>query len=421
MQIKTYFLFSYQKLVLPFWNSLYNLKVYLNSVTLIKKTNQFKRNQLIVNQISVICSLLTIRCIQLLYIYLKANLTIFWQQLFHDYSLFFNCPSSINILAFFFALQTLVFTTKMYALNYNKFEPIFIVQQVLFFPHSKASKSFFLETQIVDKTKKRLIFVSDQIKLFLNIYLSFPKYLYFVTCCVQLYFISKMLLHVTQNANFFILTFPFGFPVSLVITLFNAFLGSYAMIQFAIVNITFTIVVFTFTLVIFTRLKQANKLINKSNFSEINFRKFASFHTATLKLVTSGNSYFGSCLVYFLIIYIPNNAYMSVQLIRGIYPPTSAFIFSNAHAFEYVYVFGIHALSAAYSTRVHHCSCLLLHWKVRERFQSFLTKLKLANYIEKFHVDSSGKYGITYGNFGLVSYDSLFKVKKCIFKFIFYN
>lgn len=414
--------FYRQQLIWPFWDSGFNLLAYLDSVTLAKQEkNQTFRKKLIFQQTIIIFFLLTVRCTELLYISFVELTTDFWKHLFHDYSLYLFSRSSVNILAFLFAAQALVFTFKMHFFNYNAnhFETLIIVRQILFFPRYKSS--LFLKNRV--KMKQKIVFVSDQIRKHTSLYLKAPIYLYIITFFTLSYFNVRLLTYVFQHLKYFL--FNFSGLLSLTFALLNAFLSNYTFIRFAIVNITFSVIIFTFTQVIFARLRQANKLLNRKrkleskSFQQVaNFLKFAAFHSQTLVLVTAGNGYFGFLMLHFLVLYMPNNAYTSVQLIKGSYPFASAFIIGNAHAFEYIVAFGFHALCSMYSSRLHRCSRLLLSLQANKQFNSLLVKLKLAHYIEKFH--TSNCYGITYSDFCLISYESLFKVSLCAFKMQFF-
>ena len=417
MKLKTLYR---RQLIWPFWNSWYNLQEYLNSVTLIRlEKNKARRRRLTFQQTLIIFALLTVRCLELLYISFAELTTNFWRHLLHDYSFYLFSPADVNFLAFLFAAQSLVFIFKMHFFNVDSrhFETLHIVQQILF--SKQKTSSLFLKNRIKTKQRK-IVFFSDQIRKLTSLYLRAPIYLYTVTIFTLLYFNFQLLKYISQHLDYFgLLNFSPSGLANLTFALFNAYLSNYAFIRFAIINITLSVIIFTFSLVIFTRLKQADQLLKtRSNFKESHFCKFATFHSQTLVLVTAGNGYFGSLLMTFFLIYMPNNAYMSVQLIGGKYPLISGFIIGNAHAFEYVAAFGFHALCSVYSSRLHRCSKLLLHLQTvngAARLRSLPVRLKLAHYIEKFHTAS--RYGITYGSFcGLISYDSLCKVgKDCLF------
>ncbi|KAH9396899.1 hypothetical protein TYRP_003199 [Tyrophagus putrescentiae] len=351
-----------RQLIWPFWDSWYNLQEYLNSVTLIRlEKNKARRRRLTFQQTLIIFSLLTVRCLELLYISFAELTTDFWRHLFHDYSFYLYSPRAVNFLAFLFAVQSLVFIFKMHFFDVDSrhFETLHIVQQILFNPYKKSS--LFLTNRVKTKQQK-MVFISDQIRKLTSMYLRAPIYLYIVTFFTLLYFNFQLLKYISQHLDYFgLLNFSSAGLASLTFALFNAYLSNYAFICFALINITLSVIIFTFSL-------------------------FASFHSQTLVLVTAGNGYFGSLLMTFFLIYMPNNAYMSVQLIGGKYPLISGFIIGNAHAFEYVAAFGFHALCSVYSSRLHRCSKLLLHWQVNgaARLRSLPVRLKLAHYIENY-------------------------------------
>ena len=403
-----------QQLIWPFWDSWNNLRLYLDSVTLVAKEAKANRKWLIFSQTELVLSLLTVRCAQLLYISFVKSLPTFWRQLLHDYMLYLGSPPRVNLQSATFIFQTVFFTLQMHCLlNYDAhFRPLYIVRQALFHPYNDNDKSLFLKPRV--KVKQKAILVNDQIQARAKRYIQFPNYFYLLLCCLILFFNVQQLLYITENASYFLLTFPLG-TLSLLFALLNALISNYALIRSGMVNITLSVVIFTFSLVIFTRLKQANELLlRKRNLNEFNFKKFASFHTETLALVVAGSGYFGVLLLLlFILLHMPINAYMSIQIASRRYAPVPSFVYANVNAFQYVYIFGFHLLSAMYSTRTHSCSRLLLGWKrLGKRCSKSKWKStrwwKVAMYIEKFH--TVNRYGITYGSFALISYESLFKV-----------
>ncbi|KAH9403229.1 hypothetical protein TYRP_015109 [Tyrophagus putrescentiae] len=287
----------------------------------------------------------------------------------------------------------------MIAFNYDRhFEPLLIVRQILFYPFY----NFFLKNEAVQRKNQKIVSVNDQILQLTSLYINFTAYFYLTSSA----FCSS------SSTTTYCCTLSTTGTTSSKLHADSLLHGQ---------HITLSIVIFTFTLVVFTRLRQANSLLLLSqsftskqsaqqSLSLEVFLRFASFHTKTLALITAGNGYFGSLLVYFLLIYLPMNAYLSIQIALGSFPPFPTFIYCNVHAFEYTYIFGFHFLCTFYTAKIHQCAPRLLHYSsVREQFRSLPAKLKLAHYIEKFHTDR--RYGITYGDFGLVSFESLFKSK----------
>lgn len=166
-----------QQLIWPFWSSWYNLRAYLDSVTLIREELSVKPNQkmkIVLSQIEIILLLVTVRFITLLYISF-AKLPTFWKQLLHDYMLYLDSPPLINLLPALFALQTIVFNLKMTAFNYDRhFKPLLIVRQILFYPFY----NFFLENEAVQLRNQKIVSVNDQILQLTSLYINFTAYFY---------------------------------------------------------------------------------------------------------------------------------------------------------------------------------------------------------------------------------------------------
>src|SRR5699024_4791962 len=93
---------------------------------------------------------------------------------------------------------------------------------------------------------------------------------------------------------------------------------------------------------------------------------------------------------------------------------------SNILASQYVVLFGFHLLAAMYSARIHKCCYRLLGRSARAQFsitksasnRGLYTKLKLAHHIAAFHTEN--RYGISYGEIGLISFESFAKVVNCV-------
>ena len=96
----------------------------------------------------------------------------------------------------------------------------------------------------------------------------------------------------------------------------------------------------------------------------------------------------------------------------GKFSPAGAIVFSNFILFQYMVFILLHLLAANYTNKIHHCTKELFHIEGSRPKLGFgftpLTRLRMSLYIDKFN--STKRYGITYGPFGLMSFASFFKV-----------
>ena len=114
-------------------------------------------------------------------------------------------------------------------------------------------------------------------------------------------------------------------------------------------------------------------------------------------------------LLDYILIYMPISIFCFTEVILGRFGLMASFISINVLVFNYMVMFGFHSLAAMYSARIHKCRYWLLSWSTRAQFDRRLgTKLKLAHYICAFH--TKNRYGISYGELGLISFDSFTKV-----------
>ena len=392
----------------PFWDLWFYLKFYLDSVTQVRDGHDQKcqvlseRAQKIQRKICTILAILAIRCLQLTILSL-VELSAFTRILNHDYVIFYDCPKEINLCPMTFGLQTACFIYRMYWFDFHRaFEPILIVQLVLF----RSWNGCFLERRV--KHGQRRVAISQLVHSYTASYLNCLKYFCATALVVIIVYSSFWVRNIFEYWTYLLLNFSKG-PLCLVYTLTVTLFANILNIAFALVNIILSTIILTFTLCMFIRLKQANKLLQNSKLSPYRFGKFCSFHTETLLKIISVNRYFGQMLLDFIFIYMPINAFALTQIILGRFGLMASFICINMLAFQYVVMFGFHLLAAMYSARIHKCSYWLLGWSARAQFGSaFAAKLQLTQYIFAFNTEK--RYGITYGNIGLVSFESFTKV-----------
>ena len=399
-----------RRLCWPFWDLWFNLEFYLESVTKIRACHQRKcpslkqhRVKAIRQKLCVVISLLAIRCVQLAVLSL-VDLSPFTRMINHDYIMYINVSKEINLLYFMFGLQSICFTYRMYWFDFHRaFEPILVVRRVLF--HSW--NGCFLEHRVQHGQYR--VAASQMVHSYTASYLNMSKYFNAIAVIVTVALNSYWARHLCDYWSYFLLYFPKG-PLILAYGLCNLlFIDCFSM-AFALVNIVWSTIIFTFTLCMFIGLKQANKMLQNSTLSSYSFGKFCSFHTEILTKIIAGNRYFGQMLLDYILIYVPISIYCFTEIILGRFGLMAIFIAINVLVFNYMVMFGFHLLAAMYSARIHKCRYWLLGWSARAQFgrRRLGTGLKLSHYICAFHTEN--QYGISYGNFGLISFDSFTKV-----------
>ena len=392
----------------PFWDLWFNLKFYLESVTKVRAGHDRKceisreRAMSIQRKIYIMLVVFAIRSAQL-GILSMVDLSPFTRMLNLDYVMYFDCPKEINLSPVTLGIQAICFTYRMYWFDYHRaFEPILIVKRVLF----DSWNGCFLVRKV--QHGRYRVTISQIVHSYTASYLNVFKYFHVTVFVVIAIFSTYWLRHLCDYWKFFLMDFPIG-PLSLAHALANWLLTNSYIIAFALVNITWSIIIFTFTICMFLRLKQGNKLLLNSTLSPYKFGKFCSFHTETVTKIIAGNRYFGQMLLDFIVIYMPINIFHFTEMILGRYGLMTKFLTVNILAFHYVTLFGIHLMAAMYSARIHKCRYWLLGWSARAQFGKRLdARLKLAHYISAFHTEN--RYGISYGEIGLISFDSFFKV-----------
>lgn len=171
------------------------------------------------------------------------------------------------------------------------------------------------------------------------------------------------------------------------------------------------------TIIIFQQLNQQNALMESKNLNRLSslmqrvmiLRFLTHFHQ-TLKHLFQCNKVYGSALVAFLIVNCPINAYLSMSALTGKIPHIHLLLVGPFLLQQVICLFAFHFVVAFYSKRLHQPVKNVIHAYIHYLKQKkiLLFRFRLAHYIEAFH--NKNRYGMTYGNYGLVTFGGITKV-----------
>lgn len=193
---------------------------------------------------------------------------------------------------------------------------------------------------------------------------------------------------------------------------FNAVFFNFGLLIFAHSCIMMATLFIITTKIFFIKLTQMRQMAMSKKMMEsinITMSRYAKGHTKTLVMIQKGNVFYGTAFLIYLVLNLPFNVFvvMSIILYKNFSLFKIMFLFTLA-AQGFVFIFGVHLMCALYTKRIHQDSKLLMHLNVHCPNQTIDTRLRLSNYIMKFHTKNC--YGITYSKFGLITFKAFFKV-----------
>lgn len=148
---------------------------------------------------------------------------------------------------------------------------------------------------------------------------------------------------------------------------------------------------------------------------------FMSGHNFTFQQVASFNHVCRWVLLSIMVVNIPSNAYLIINLTTGINTAghlllQQVILIAN----QYSLIVFIHLLAVRHSTAIHGFAINMLGRLPRLRWRSVVARLRLAHYIERFHTKPARCYGMTYGRFGLINMATFVKFLFIYIRFLFY-
>ena len=390
----------------------------------------------------------------------------FQRFLWYDWMLFYRLDQRVNMVQVFLGLLLPHFWRSLY-FNFdltesgggnNRPTTLEIVRQVIVQRRRDRLKAtLFLHDRMMftSFSHMRNIFgitgglasrrVCDIVRLTTRAYLR--SMLYFSMFVISLYFIFQayVLTCIKANARYFFGTAP-GIAVLLYVEILQATWSQVWLHCYVTLHANLSGCILASALTTFIRLRQASDLLHdislKGCCGDIGGRRplvfgkrqkhqvanrlirFTHFHTSILLDVINANRYFGSILLSFIVVNLGVSSYLLISILSGVIrSPLTVYAFSHYIAYEYVGIFAFHAIAAMHTERIHRCAPRLLAWSAStsggsqrciaatSAFTSTFTtsrlplhvQIRIALYIDKFHVHHSKMYGLTYSHFGLMS------------------
>ena len=171
----------------------------------------------------------------------------------------------------------------------------------------------------------------------------------------------------------------------------------------------------SFTTIFFIKLKQIDSLLQYRTGKRINIiriKRFLYHHSNVVVDILGMNTFFSRVLFAYIISIMPMNIFLVTSsqytnMGRGnkLLVPFCAIIVSQ----QMIGLLLLHFTCAFYTKKIHQHSKRLIQMNIRIRHQSLQTKVKISFFIEKFHTVKC--YGITYGNFALITMLTFIKVE----------
>lgn len=391
-----------------------HFKLYLNDIeNIVTKTSISKT---IFRKLKIIFLILGQQCFHLAFLvcYPQQNPT--WRLLLYDSMFFLKFPAQLNLCLLQMFLQATAFFYLSYYPFRNSFKRahfIIIVKNVVY----QDDKQYFLwpTIELTIFGKRKAFSVTKVVRqitqhFILNCYYFF---LFFTIYSASFHLISVKI--ILKNVHF---ATPFANKLfHLAIYLLNCLLFDMAVAILVIIQTTVPTVIVAISTIFFVRLRQIEQQLTgeiKKN-KAVKIHQFARNHNDTFVTMMAVNGYFGRLLFIYILLIIPMNVYSSMLLLSGQLGSTA---FSNAFFIVLNLAEGtgficFHYLAAWYTKILHKsCSRHLPSLMAKMARKSYLSAPAIVNgrdqrllhdYIVKFAL-SKRRYGITYSNFGLVSF-----------------
>lgn len=221
---------------------------------------------------------------------------------------------------------------------------------------------------------------------------------------------------ILHNLTFFI-KLPLG-PFWFLINIFLVHMNMLLVDLFTYIVIIMAVLSTTITIILFMQLGQLNQFLStrsirlRARSSIQRMRIFRSKFLIVLRDLFHCNQVFGRALLVYILINCPINAYVSMTLLTGKHITFWQMVLLFPFLLQqFTCIFGMHFVAAKYADRVHQPCKRVIHIYLHNLRCRYPTRfrLKLSHYIEAFHTKQ--RYGLTYGNYGLVTLKALLKVR----------
>ena len=169
-------------------------------------------------------------------------------------------------------------------------------------------------------------------------------------------------------------------------------------------------IIISFSVIFFIKMRQVNHLLHKPSFTASHLHTFTRQHVLTLTHVIGGNGFYGYLMASYFLLVVPINTIVVTAILNGEFAPLAALFHTAIASFEYLVIIAFHLMAAAFSDRIHKCFPRLVYYATRAAAYklNLRDRIRLALFVQK--LNTTKRYGITYGSHGLMSFGSFTKV-----------
>lgn len=215
-----------------------------------------------------------------------------------------------------------------------------------------------------------------------------------------------------ENRSYFLQLYPLNI-LALFALQFNVLFLAISVQCLADISILGAVLTSIMSFNFFFKVQQLSHLIGpqfgRLSLSRLN--RYYREHTEILVLLIHANRIYGNAFLAYLLASMPFNVHLVLMLswFDTEQNRITHFYLWCIALNQFITIFGFHLLSTAFTKQIHRDSKRLFHIYVHGQLYSLHNRLKLANYISKFHIDKP--YGITYGKYGLITFNTFFRVR----------
>ena len=182
------------------------------------------------------------------------------------------------------------------------------------------------------------------------------------------------------------------------------------------------------TIIFFLQLNQLFLLVDSKQIIKYRFSKrkqimklYLTHYHQILSRIFQSNKVYGMALVVYLLINCPINAYLLMTTLIGHIPRIQLLAITPFFLQQTICIFIFHFIATIYTKKLHRPVKNIIHIYIHclNPNEILMFRLRLSHYIETFHTKK--RYGVTYGNYGLVTLAGITKVCNFGHQFLFLN
>lgn len=181
-------------------------------------------------------------------------------------------------------------------------------------------------------------------------------------------------------------------------------------IIFLLIIDTASSTVFAACCIFITKLRQLNQILQRKRPKVVHLSSFMRSHTRTLTDIIHGDHFYGILVFYYILTIVPMSTFILCDLFAKKFNVLTGLFNACLTCFVCLGLVVFHVTASYFSKLLHASVPALFHLVPRLNRVSLQTKLKLSLYIQKMSVSNAKRYGISYGDFSLMSVETFFKV-----------